>query len=193
MHSAHLLWSVINNRPKDFRPRHFKQSSLFEKAMLNTPLSNARFVRRHNDGLVEEHPRDRVINGLWVTRKPPDRLRPEYRPASLSRIWRLHLEEMMAERGISVDHSTVHRRAIKVLPVLEKEFRHHKRAVGRSWRMDETYSKVQGQWKICIVRSTSRATRSIACLRAHRDKVAAQRYFEKSIDQNGEPEMVTIR
>jgi transposase-like protein len=34
---------------------------------------------------------------------------------------------MMAERGISVDHSTVHRWAIKVLPVLEKEFRHHKR------------------------------------------------------------------
>jgi transposase-like protein len=42
---------------------------------------------------------------------------------------------MMAERGISVDHSTVHRWAIKVLPVLEKAFRRHKRAVGRSWRM----------------------------------------------------------
>jgi putative transposase len=41
-----------------------------------------------------------------------------------------HLEEMMAKRGISVDHSTVHRSAIKVLPALEKEFRHHKRAVG---------------------------------------------------------------
>ena len=43
-----------------------------------------------------------------------------------------HLEEMMAERGISVDHSTVHRWAIKVLPVLEKAFRRHKKAVGRS-------------------------------------------------------------
>ncbi|MGF6408380.1 hypothetical protein OKW37_000050 [Paraburkholderia sp. MM5482-R2] len=51
-----------------------------------------------------------------------------------------HLEEMMAERGISVDHSTVHRWAIKVLPVLEKTFRRHKKTVGRSWRMDETYS-----------------------------------------------------
>ena len=51
-----------------------------------------------------------------------------------------HLEEMMAERGISVDHSTVHRCAIKVLPVLEKAFRRHKKAVGRSWRIDETYS-----------------------------------------------------
>src|SRR6267142_2075146 len=34
-----------------------------------------------------------------------------------------HLEEMMAERGIAVDHSTVHRWAIKLLPVLEKAFR----------------------------------------------------------------------
>ena len=50
-----------------------------------------------------------------------------------------HLEEMMAGRGVSVDHSTVHRWAIKLLPALEKTFRRHKRAVGRSWRMDETY------------------------------------------------------
>ena len=38
-----------------------------------------------------------------------------------------HIEEMMAERGISVDHSTVHRWAIKLLPVLEKAFRRSKR------------------------------------------------------------------
>jgi putative transposase len=50
-----------------------------------------------------------------------------------------NLEEMMAEHGIQVDHSTVHRWAIKLLPVLEKAFRHHKRPVGRSWRVDETY------------------------------------------------------
>jgi len=55
-----------------------------------------------------------------------------------------HLEEMMAERGISVDHSTVHRWAIKLLPVLEKAFRRCKRPVGRSWRMDETYVRVKG-------------------------------------------------
>lgn len=59
-----------------------------------------------------------------------------------------NLEEMMAERGIDVDHSTVHRWALKLLPVLEKAFRRrHKRPVGRSWRVDETYIKVKGQWK----------------------------------------------
>ncbi|PRX84435.1 DDE-type integrase/transposase/recombinase, partial [Paraburkholderia sp. BL25I1N1] len=58
-----------------------------------------------------------------------------------------HPEEMLAERGISVDHSTVHRWGIKLLPVLEKAFRRRKRPVGKSWRMDETYVKVRGQWK----------------------------------------------
>ena len=74
-----------------------------------------------------------------------------------------HLEQMMAERGIDVDHSTVHRWAIKVLPVLEKAFRRHKRAVGRSWRMDERTSRSGANGNICIALSTRRAARSISC------------------------------
>lgn len=58
-----------------------------------------------------------------------------------------NLEEMMAERGVQVDHATVHRWALKILPVLAKVFRRRKRPVGRSWRMDETYIQVGGQWK----------------------------------------------
>ena len=58
-----------------------------------------------------------------------------------------HSEEMMAERGVFVDHVTVHRWAIKMLPVLTAVFRRCKRLVGRSWRMDETYIKVSAQWK----------------------------------------------
>jgi putative transposase len=50
-----------------------------------------------------------------------------------------NLEEMMAEGGIEVDHSTVHRWALKLLPVFEKTFRGRKRPVGNSWRVDETY------------------------------------------------------
>src|SRR5260370_11272084 len=56
-----------------------------------------------------------------------------------------HLEGMMAERGVSVDHSTVHRWAIKLLPILEKEFRLRKRPVGKSWRMDESVSRTQAK------------------------------------------------
>jgi putative transposase len=54
---------------------------------------------------------------------------------------------MMAERDIGVDHSTVHRWVVKVVPLFEKTFRKHKRPVGRSWRVDETYIKVKGSWK----------------------------------------------
>ena len=58
-----------------------------------------------------------------------------------------NLEEMIAERGFEVDHSTVHRWIIKLLPLFEKAFRKRKRPVGKSWRVDETYVKVKGRWK----------------------------------------------
>jgi|SRR5471032_90023 len=67
-----------------------------------------------------------------------------------------HLEEMMSERAVSVDHSTVHRWAIKLLPALGKEFGPRKKKVGRSWRMDETYIKVKGEWK-CVSRTQARS------------------------------------
>jgi putative transposase len=103
-----------------------------------------------------------------------------------------HLEEMMAERGVSVDHSTVHRWAIKLLPVLEKAFRLRKRPVGKSWRMDETYIRVKGEWRY-LYRAVDKGGNAVDfLLRAHRDKTAARRYFEKSIAQNGVPETVTI-
>ncbi|UXU85260.1 IS6 family transposase [Burkholderia sp. S-53] len=103
-----------------------------------------------------------------------------------------HLEEMMAERGVSVDHSTVHRWAIKLLPVLEQAFRRRKRPVGKSWRMDETYIKVNGAWKY-LYRAVAKDGNTIDfLLRARRDKAAARRYFERSIEQNDAPETVTI-
>lgn len=61
---------------------------------------------------------------------------------------RLHnLENMMAERGIAVDHSTLHRWVIRMVPLLNKAFRRHKRSVGSRWHMDETYIKIKGHWK----------------------------------------------
>ena len=103
-----------------------------------------------------------------------------------------HLEEIMAERGIAVDHSTVHRWAIKLLPVLEKAFRRCKRAVGKSWRMDETYVKIRGEWRY-LYRAVDKEGNTVDfLLRARRNKAAAQSYFEKSIQQNDVPETVTI-
>jgi putative transposase len=68
-----------------------------------------------------------------------------------------HQEEMMAERGIAVDHSTVHRWALKLLPVQGKVFSRHKRSVGKSWRMDETYRIRQSKYLNNLVEQDHRA------------------------------------
>ena len=53
-----------------------------------------------------------------------------------------HIEEMMAERGVGVDHATVHRWAIKMVPVLAAVFRRRKHPVGKIWRMEDRKSVV---------------------------------------------------
>jgi hypothetical protein len=56
------------------------------------------------------------------------------------------MKEMVAERDISIDHSTIHRWVVHFSPVLLNCFNRRKRAVGSKWHMDETYIKVRGQW-----------------------------------------------
>jgi putative transposase len=56
------------------------------------------------------------------------------------------LEEMMQERGVAVDHSTLNRWVLKYAPEVEKRFRRRQQPVGKSWRMDETYVKIKGKW-----------------------------------------------
>ena len=102
-----------------------------------------------------------------------------------------HLEEM-EERGVTVDHSTVSRWAIRFLPLLEKTFRKYKRPVGGSWRMDETYIKVKGVWKY-LYRAVDRDGKTIDfLLTAKRDKAAAKRFFDKAMQANSVPEKVTM-
>jgi transposase-like protein len=56
------------------------------------------------------------------------------------------LEEMMAERGISVDHATVGRWVVRYSPELLERIHSRKRPATRRWHVDETYIKVRGQW-----------------------------------------------
>lgn len=55
----------------------------------------------------------------------------------------------LEESGIIVDHSTLHRWVIRLVPLLDQVFRRHKRAVGLRWQIDETYIRVRGQCDIC--------------------------------------------
>ena len=73
-------------------------------------------------------------------------------PAQCSRFLPLRaflprLEEMMQERGIKVDHSTLNRWVLSYAPELDKRIRPNPRLTNDSWRVDETYVKVKGAWK----------------------------------------------
>ncbi len=103
-----------------------------------------------------------------------------------------HIEEMMAERGVTVDHATVHRWSLKIVPVLAKVFRRCKRSVGSSWRMDETYIKVGGRWRY-LYRAVDRDGDTVDfLLTAHRDEAAARRFLKRAIDHHGNPKTITI-
>ncbi len=102
------------------------------------------------------------------------------------------IEEMMAERGFSVDHSTINRWVLQYSPQLDATFRHKKKRVGTRWRMDETYIKVKGHWKY-YYRAVDKQGQSIDfLLTATRDQQAARRFFKKAIKQNGKPNLVNI-
>lgn len=56
------------------------------------------------------------------------------------------LEEILAERGVNVDHATLNRWAVKYSPLVALSAQRRKRSTAPSWRMDETYVKVRGEW-----------------------------------------------
>lgn len=102
------------------------------------------------------------------------------------------LEEMMQERGVGVDHSTLNRWVVKYVPLLDQQFRARKRPVGSSWRMDETYVRIKGAWKY-LYRAVDKAGATVDfLLTAKRDRKAALRFLRKAIGQNGIPEKITI-
>ena len=103
-----------------------------------------------------------------------------------------HVEELMLERGVHVDHSTINRWVIKYSPQLEEAFHRRKRPVWVSWRMDETYIRVKGEWKY-LYRAVDKYGETIDfLLTEHRDKEAALRFLKKAIRRNGVPETITI-
>src|SRR5215510_9615791 len=103
-----------------------------------------------------------------------------------------HVEELMEERGIPVDHATIQRWVVKYSPLLEEAFHRRKRAVWVSWRMDETYIKVKGQWRYLYRAVDKYGQTSDFLLTEHRDTEAALRFLKKAICRNGLPETSTI-
>ena len=102
------------------------------------------------------------------------------------------IEELIAERGIDVDHSTLNRWVIKYAPLLVAEARYHKRTVGVSWRFDETYIKVSGQWKYLYQAVDKHGDTVDFLLTAKRDTKAALRFLRQAIRNNGTPVKINI-
>ncbi len=70
---------------------------------------------------------------------------------------------MMAERGIAVSHTTIHRWVIRYVPEFEKRWNRFARPVNISWRVDETYIKVRGKWSYLYRAVDKHGKKSIFC------------------------------
>src|SRR3984893_9320529 len=103
------------------------------------------------------------------------------------------LVEMMAERGLSMAHTTIMRWVQRYAPEFEKRWRRFARPVGQSWRVDETYVKIRGEW-CYLYRAVDRAGRTVDFrLSARRDVAAAKAFFRKAIKcQQRCPRTITL-
>ena len=102
------------------------------------------------------------------------------------------LAELLQERGVRVYHTTIYHWVQDYSPQLEAQHRKRHKACGTSWRMDETYIKVKGEW-VYLYRAVDTEGDTVDfLLTKKRDKKAATRFFRKAIRLNGAPEKVTI-
>jgi transposase-like protein len=103
-----------------------------------------------------------------------------------------NLEEMMAERGISVDHATIHRWTLRYAPELLERFNKRKRAVTGRWHIDETYIKVRSQWRYQYRAIDSNGDTVEFWFSERRNLAAAKRFLSKALKRHGRPERIVI-
>ncbi len=100
--------------------------------------------------------------------------------------------EMLAERGVSVAHTTVMRWVQHYVPVFEKRWMKYARPTGSSWRVDETYIRVKGKWTY-LYRAVDKQGQTVDFLLSEkRDMAAAKRFFIKAIKNNESPAKITL-
>src|ERR671915_1036185 len=92
------------------------------------------------------------------------------------------LEEMMVERGLKVDHTTIYRWVQQYAPELAKRCKPHLKQTTDSWRVDETYIKVKGEW-LYLYRAVDSAGNTLEFLLSeNRDTQAAKRFLARALD-----------
>jgi putative transposase len=103
-----------------------------------------------------------------------------------------NLEEMMAERGISVDYATVHRWVVRYSSELLERFNRRKRAVTSKWHIDETYIKVRGRWMYIYRAIDSNGDTVEFWFSERRNLAAAKRFLSRALKRHGRPTRIVI-
>ncbi|MDP5221096.1 IS6 family transposase [Ruegeria sp. 2205SS24-7] len=102
------------------------------------------------------------------------------------------LEEIMAERGVDLDHATLNRWVSRYAGLIAETARYRKRPADRSWRMDETYVKVKGEW-VYLYRAIDKHGKTLDfMLSERRNKAAATKFFARALEVNGLPRKIVI-
>jgi IS6 family transposase len=104
------------------------------------------------------------------------------------------IAEMMSERGLHISHTTIMRWVHEYGPEIDKRIRPFLRHTNDSFRVDETYIKVKGQWKYLYRAVDSQGNTIDFMLAANRDVDAAKRFFKKALSSshNQLPRVITV-
>lgn len=98
------------------------------------------------------------------------------------------VEELLTERGLEADHTTIWRWVQRYGPELEQRLRRHLKPTNKSWRVDETYIRVKGRW-CYLYRAIDSAGATIDFLvSASRNAAAAKRLFRKALSDRSHPQ-----
>ena len=106
------------------------------------------------------------------------------------------LEEMMAERGLSLDHSTIWRWVQRYAPILNQRIRRELRRRNGSWRVDETYIRVAGKWTY-LYRAVDSEGNTIDFMLSpyrYRDLTSAKHFLQLALRQTGQirPRVINV-
>jgi putative transposase len=101
-----------------------------------------------------------------------------------------NLEEMMAERGVSDDHATIHRWIVRYSPELLKRFNSRERAVTAKWHVDETYIRLRGRWMYLYRAIESNGDTVEFWFGEQRNLTEAKRFLRKTLKRHGRPERI---
>ena len=104
------------------------------------------------------------------------------------------LVEIMAERGLSIAHTTILRWVNRYVPEFEKRWNRFSKTIGSSWRVDETYISIRGNWHY-LYRAVDKQGKTVDfLLRPDRGIAAAQAFFRKALTTHPDrpPRKVTL-